>query len=109
MRQWIRCFGIALCVECPLFALLIFASPKSVPISKTSLLFVWIHIVPLSLVSFVWLKLFGHGEPEAGGVWVWYLGYWAFVLITQTLLITLLLVGLLAMRNRFRGLRKLQP
>jgi hypothetical protein len=59
----------------------------------------WYHIIPLSLASFLWLTLFGHGTPDAGPLWLWHTIWFLLIYIGQVLLTALFA---LLVASRFR-------
>ena len=43
----------------------------------------WYNIIPMSVASFIWLALFGHGSPETGPIWMWYTAEFMFIYCVQ--------------------------
>jgi hypothetical protein len=81
MTRWRKAVFIAAAVELPLIVMLALQA-RLIRVGAESLaqlLLLWYHIVPLSIVTFGWLWLFGHGAPAAAPIWVY--TDWQFALI----------------------------
>lgn len=96
----------ALFLETPLlFLILLTARGGDYNSSRIALLLIWYHVIPLSVLSFTFLRLFGHGEPSFGNIELWHLVYWGLVFVIQVALTTppIFLVLKLIGRVRTRG------
>ena len=61
-----KAVAIACVLELPLFALFVMESRHGLGYMS------WYHIVPLTVLSFIWYSLFGHGRPGFGSVHLWW-------------------------------------
>jgi|SRR6516165_5703022 len=98
VNTWKRSFRAAVVIELPLFFALLLSTSKG--ISGLASALVWLHVIPLTVVSFIFLRIFGHGEPPVGSTTVWHLGYWGFVFVLQAALTMLIVVVLLKFLGR---------
>jgi hypothetical protein len=93
---------LAAVVELPLLAILYFTSGHVMPSALASGI-QYYHLVPLSLLSMLWLFLFGHSAPAVGPLDFWYLLFFLGVYIGQVALTALLLWLALRRTSFFRG------
>jgi len=93
MTRWTRALLFASLLEVPPFILLLTSASKND--SSTVLTAVtWYHIVPLSILSFGWLSMFGHGSPSIGGLRLWHGGFALATFLIQVALISPLVFAL---------------
>jgi hypothetical protein len=81
MKPWTRALALACVFEIPLLGLLMRETPSA---TSTSLLTLY-HAIPLGVVSYVFLKAFGHSAPP-GGVLPWDILFWGCIFIIQMML-----------------------
>jgi hypothetical protein len=74
-------------LEVPPFILLLTSASKNDG-SAVFTAVTWYHIVPLSILSFGWLGLFGHGAPSIGGLRLWQGGFALATFLIQVALIS---------------------
>ena len=99
-KTWKTSLAIALLLEVPLFFFLVASSSKGTLSSGLTSAVVWLHVISLSIVSFVFLRIFGHGQPSVGSITLWHLGYWGFVFIVQLVLTMLFVAVVLKLLSR---------
>jgi len=86
---------LAIAFELP-WLLIISLSGSDGPLHDTLLVKValFVQIVPLTLLGFTWLSLFGHGSPAVGELWMWHtlflvLGFMLQIAVTAPLFLRL--------------------
>jgi len=59
---WTKALFGASVIELPLLSMLVHYG-RDFDRSALGLVIVWYHVIPLSLISFGWLSIFGHNDP----------------------------------------------
>jgi hypothetical protein len=86
VEAWYKSVVIAAGMELVLILMLANIAPTSGYLLHQIL--VWYHIIPLSVATFLWLLLLGHGHPEPGASWIWGGSYWVLVFFGQVAITT---------------------
>jgi hypothetical protein len=104
-------FFVASAVELPLVAVLAAYGPQNLDTSKFVIALLWYHIVPISVLSFGSLWLFGHGsvgsqEPGTVVKALGWLFYWSFTFAAQAALTTPIVLGVMRVVGTLQRRRK---
>jgi hypothetical protein len=83
MKTRYQAIFVASCLELPLSLALAGLATKSASATFTYLLLTWYHVVPLSILTFLWLWLFGHDSPATGPTGIWTIAFWVLVFVGQ--------------------------
>ena len=106
MKNWRKAFVTASLVEVPLLILLLASRSHGQPHSALYDALIWYHVVPLALVSWCFLVLFGHGDPPFGGAWLWQTLYCLGVLLLQAALTSPIFFGIILLFQRVRARKR---
>jgi len=94
--KWATAMAMSCALEVIPFILLVVRGSEN-SVSALSKALIWYHIVPLTIVSWIWLMLFGHGAPAVNGwtVMFWDFLFWATVFVGQVILVSPVCMALL--------------
>jgi hypothetical protein len=106
MTRWTKALITACVLEVPLLTILVGGGQGDLQKSSLVSIVVWYHLIPLAIISWGFLALFGHGEPSLGNVSLWKMLYWFATFALQVALTTpliLLFINLLERVRRAEG------
>jgi hypothetical protein len=106
MTLWNKSLIAAGLLELPLLLLLVAESSKEVEHSMVVKGLIWYHVVPLAILSFGLVSLFGDGASTIGSALLWALLYWSSVFVIQvavTAPFIRVVFGFLSSSRRSRG------
>ena len=102
MKVFSRSMLIAAVVEVPLILALVGSQAHAT--AQPWLALTWLHVIPLSICTYVWMAAFGHGSPPYGPLALWHGLFWALIYVAQVIITAAIVFPLVSYSSKREAL-----